>query len=74
MPTRSRLSCFFLLSRHKQFQSFFTQHDLFFDRVVSDYSLDKDRIFATQNLNEDELAMYDKVSAVLKRIALGPIT
>lgn len=63
---------FFLLSRHRQFQDAFSQHDLFFDRVISDYTIDKDRIFATQNLSEDEIMMYDKVAGALERDAVKP--
>lgn len=31
-------------------------------RVVSDFILDKDRLFAEQNLSEDELALYQRIS------------
>lgn len=30
-------------------------------RVVSDFILDKDRLFAAQNLSEDELALYQRI-------------
>jgi deoxyadenosine/deoxycytidine kinase len=32
---------------------------------VSDYTFDKDRIFASQNLTENEMTMYDQVSNAL---------
>lgn len=53
---------FFLLSRARQFQDAFVQNDLFRHCVVSDYTFEKDRIFALQNLSESELSMYDAVS------------
>ncbi len=31
-------------------------------RVVSDFILDKDKLFAAQNLSEDELALYQRIS------------
>lgn len=63
---------FFLLSRHRQLQDAFTQHDLFRPLVVSDYTVEKDRIFAVQNLNEDEMAMYDTVAQSLTRDLVKP--
>lgn len=56
---------FFLLSRHRQLLDSFIQNDLFRHLIISDYSFDKDRIFALQNLSEDEMYMYD---AVLKSL------
>lgn len=56
---------FFLLSRVRQFQDAFVQNDLFRHTVVSDYTFEKDRIFALQNLSESELSMYDTVSGCL---------
>ena len=58
---------FFLLSRHRQLLDSFIQNDLFRHLIISDYSFDKDRIFALQNLSEDEMYMYD---AVLKSSSL----
>jgi len=57
---------FFLLSRFRQQQELF-QQDLFRKLTVSDYLFAKDRIFATLNLSEDELALYERVFE-----ALGP--
>ena len=57
---------FFLLSRFRQQQDLF-QQDLFRSLTVSDYLFAKDRIFATLNLSEDELALYERVFE-----ALGP--
>ncbi|HHX14987.1 MAG TPA: deoxynucleoside kinase [Fibrobacter sp.] len=56
---------FFLLSRHRQLMDTFLQNDLFRNLIISDYTFDKDRIFALQNLSDDEMYMYD---AVLKTL------
>ena len=48
---------FFLLDRFKQLQNSALQSDLFHDLLVSDYTFDKDRIFASQNLTENEMTM-----------------
>lgn len=50
---------FFLLSRFKQQQELF-QDDLFSEVLVSDYLFEKDRIFATLNLDPNELALYER--------------
>ncbi len=57
---------FFLLSRFKQQQELF-QQDLFSNITVSDYLFAKDRIFAALTLDENELALYERVFG-----ALGP--
>ncbi|HDT15439.1 MAG TPA: deoxynucleoside kinase, partial [Firmicutes bacterium] len=51
---------FFLLNRAKQ-QEPLKQLDLFEKRIVSDYLLDKDRIFAYITLDENELTLYEKI-------------
>lgn len=51
---------FFLLSRFRQQQELF-QQDLFSNLTVSDYMFAKDRIFAVLNLEQNELALYDRV-------------
>ncbi len=56
---------FFLLSRFRQQQEFF-QQDLFQKCVVSDYLFAKDHIFATLNLNDTELQLYERVAAELQ--------
>jgi deoxyadenosine/deoxycytidine kinase len=58
---------FFLLSRFRQIQDYFHQQDLFRPQVVSDYMFAKDRIFATQNLDENEMGLYQKLSALMDR-------
>lgn len=55
---------FFLLSRFRQ-QEGLAQQPLFGRGLVSDYLFAKDRIFAHLTLNDDELALYDKVFRVL---------
>ncbi len=57
---------FFLLSRFRQ-QRGLSQPDLFESRIVCDYLFRKDRIFATLNLDEDELALYDQIIPLLER-------
>jgi len=51
---------FFLLARHKQLKEL-AQAELFTEVVVSDYLFDKDRIFASMNLTEHELALYERL-------------
>jgi deoxyguanosine kinase len=62
---------FFLLSRYRQ-QREFLQQDLFQQTTVSDYLFDKDRIFATINLSDDEFALYDQVYALLDHRVARP--
>jgi len=56
---------FFLLSRFRQ-QEEFPQPDLFHKRVISDYIFAKDKIFASLNLSESELQLYEKLVRVLE--------
>lgn len=55
---------FFLLSRYKQ-QADIIQEELFARGVVADYMLEKDRLFATMNLNEQEMGLYDRLWSIL---------
>ncbi|MCG8604066.1 deoxynucleoside kinase [bacterium] len=57
---------FFLLSRYRQQQEI-PQRELFHDLLVSDYIFAKDRIFASLNLEDRELFLYDKVASFLER-------
>lgn len=57
---------FFLLSRYRQQQEI-PQQELFYDLLVTDYIFAKDRIFATLNLEDRELFLYDKVAHMLER-------
>lgn len=54
----------FLISRFQQQQQLVIR-DLFSQRIVSDYLFAKDAIFASVNLSERELLLYDKIAAVL---------
>jgi deoxyadenosine/deoxycytidine kinase len=56
---------YFLLSRFKQQQDV-VQQELFQRLVISDYTFQKDRIFAYLTLGDDELALYDKLYATLE--------
>jgi deoxyadenosine/deoxycytidine kinase len=57
---------FFLLSRYRQ-QRALGQVDLFEGRIVCDYLFRKDRIFATLNLDESEMDLYDQIWPLLER-------
>jgi deoxyadenosine/deoxycytidine kinase len=62
---------FFLLSRYRQ-QIELAQASLFKQKVISDYIFSKDRIFAYINLNDDELALYEKLVKILERDIVKP--
>lgn len=55
---------FFLLSRYQQQQEL-QQLDLFRRLTISDYLFAKDRIFASVNLDEKELALYERIYRLL---------
>ncbi|HEX9652782.1 MAG TPA: deoxynucleoside kinase [bacterium] len=57
---------FFLLSRYRQQQEI-PQRDLFHDILITDYVFAKDRIFASLNLEDRELFLYDKVASLLEQ-------
>lgn len=63
---------FFFLSRYRQIQELFQQQDLFRPQIVSDYMFAKDKVFATLNLDENELALYYKFSEMLERDLVKP--
>lgn len=56
---------FFLLSRYRQ-QLDLAQHDLFNRFTFSDYLFAKDQIFASLNLDADELRLYQDVYQLLR--------
>jgi deoxyadenosine/deoxycytidine kinase len=56
----------FLLSRYQQQQQLL-QGDIFSPRIISDYLFQKDRIFANINLNDKELALYERLFPILER-------
>ena len=43
------------------------QTDLFYKCIVSDYIFAKDRLFASLNLNEKEISLYDSVASLLEK-------
>jgi deoxyguanosine kinase len=61
-----QIQLFFLLSRHRQQQELFAM-DLFHKKVVSDYFFDRDRIFASVNLDEREFYLYEKLLSILEK-------
>ena len=55
---------FFLVSRFNQ-QKNIRQRDLFNSLTITDYMFDKDRIFASITLNEEELMLYNHLHPLL---------
>lgn len=55
----------FLASRFKQ-QKKLAARDLFVDHVVSDYTFDKDRIFAHVTLEGDEVQLYETLFGIME--------
>ena len=55
---------FFLLSRYQQ-QRELAQQELFSQSLICDYLFAKDRIFASVNLDEDELVLYQQIYTLL---------
>jgi deoxyguanosine kinase len=62
---------FFLFQRMNQLRDL-TQTDLFDTRVISDFLLDKDPIFARLTLGDDELNLYRQLYAHLRPQAAVP--
>ena len=62
---------FFLLSRYRQQQDL-QQIDLFQECIVSDYLFAKDRIFATLNLSDKEMKLYDGIAKLMERDIVLP--
>jgi len=56
---------YFLLNRYRQQQELL-QADLFRQRLISDYLFAKDRIFAYVTLDDNELALYEKIAPILE--------
>jgi len=61
----------FLFSRYQQ-QRGLRQLDLFREKMVADYLFQKDRIFASLNLQERELALYERLVGWLELEVLKP--
>jgi len=62
---------FFLLQRYQQQQEL-RQVDIFHNLLVTDYMFVKDRLFASLNLNEKELTLYETVANLLERNVINP--
>jgi deoxyadenosine/deoxycytidine kinase len=62
----------FLLSRYRQITDEMIQQNLFHEVVISDYLFAKDRIFATINLDDNELALYDSIAKLLEARVVKP--
>ena len=65
---RHAFSCqlYFLISRFQQQQNMMTR-DLFAEKIVADYLFAKDAIFASVNLSDRELALYNKIAPTLSQ-------
>lgn len=61
----------FLASRFRQ-QKELAERDLFHDLVVSDYTFDKDRIFARRTLSGDELQLYESLFRLMEPMVPTP--
>ena len=61
----------FLFSRYQQ-QRTLSQMELFSERMVADYLFAKDRIFASLNLSDRELALYEKMVGWLELDVMKP--
>ncbi|MFQ6606921.1 MAG: deoxynucleoside kinase [Fidelibacterota bacterium] len=62
---------FFLLSRYRQQQEI-RQTDMFHKLIISDYMFEKDRLFASLNLDDNEMTLYDSVANLLQRNVIPP--
>jgi len=61
----------FLFSRYQQ-QRNLRQMELFTERLVSDYLFQKDRIFASLNLQDREMALYERLVSWLELDVMKP--
>ena len=57
---------FFLLHRTQQISAI-PQHDLVGPTLITDFLIEKDRIFAEINLNQDELILYNQISQAIHK-------
>lgn len=62
---------FFLFQRMEQLREVM-QDDLFSGRLVADFLIDKDPLFASMNLTDDEYALYRQIFTTLKLQAPAP--
>ena len=62
---------FFLLQRYRQQQDL-RQVDMFQKLLITDYMFVKDRLFASLNLDDKEMHLYDTVAGLLERNIIRP--
>ncbi len=62
---------YFLLQRYQQQQEL-RQVDIFHNLLITDYMFIKDRLFASLNLNEKEMPLYETVATLLERNIINP--
>ena len=62
---------FFLLQRYRQQQDL-RQVDMFQKLLITDYMFVKDRLFASLNLDDKEMSLYDTVAILLERNIIKP--
>jgi len=62
---------FFLLQRYRQQQDL-RQVDMFQKLLITDYMFVKDRLFASLNLDDKEMHLYDTVARLLERNIIKP--
>ena len=62
---------FFLLQRYRQQQDL-RQVDMFQKLLITDYMFVKDRLFASLNLNDKEMNLYDTIASLLERNIIKP--
>ena len=62
---------FFLLQRYRQQQDL-RQVDMFQKLLITDYMFVKDRLFASLNLDDKEMHLYDTVASLLERNIIKP--
>tara|TARA_B100001123_G_C15216739_1_gene989542 strand:- start:644 stop:1285 length:642 start_codon:yes stop_codon:yes gene_type:complete len=62
---------FFLLQRYQQQQDI-RQVDMFHNIIISDYMFIKDRLFASLNLDEKEMNLYDSIANMMERNIINP--
>lgn len=55
----------FLASRYHQVENYLKKRDLFQDKIISDFVLYKSLVFASINLEGDELALYKKLFNIM---------
>ena len=72
-PTRFafQTQLFFLLQRYHQQQDI-RQVDMFHNLLISDYMFIKDRLFASLNLDDKEMNLYDSIANMMERNVINP--